>query len=953
MKILKLLVCWGLLCSIVIASSSQAIAEDSRSPWSGLAEDARDELLDGLDGQWIVLKHVDDSSVGCLDVRWANRVNGQPVQTWECNGTPAQDWQLMRRSSGDLVGSFKLVSGLGGDYCLDNRGDFQDDGRMGIWRCVADSHSAAVNQTVDLEVVGDDFMFVFSRQGVDVALWASRSAGTPSGDASQKLDDGSAPSRARWQMFDGNGNSITIAIPESQTDSTPINPSSDSDDSSDGEDNDADSGDEPEEQPVQQSDANAPSNPKLDSYLNGLVLNSGTGTGSQGNSALPGFLAVLNSAILVSPQPESSDIGEMVAVTVNTNGSPSAVITFLEANGAQVSYSGTGWVEASVPVSLLTGLAGRDDVIGVDTILGPVATQSEVTSEGVASHLADGWHEKGYDGTGVKIGIIDVGFGGWSSLASAGEVPGVAGYLCWDSSTDNKPTSSNSSLDTDTEDDGQDDCGTDKHGSAVAEIIHDVAPAASIYIANPQSYAQLNLARRFFMAAYGRHYVDIIIMALAWQWDGPGNGTGVTYNSPYKSVKNAIDYGDVLWVNAAGNTQDKTYTGAYTETKGQVKNETNSTVTNDLVIWSGTDQANCFNLPAGETVISQMRWNDTWGGATIDLKLRLMEKLDNNSEKIKVWSDDDQTGGSNHNPYEMVKYTNTTTDTQEICLRAAAEEDETNPTWIQIQNFQGPDLEYTGSGGYAMAAPADYSNSSFLSVGSASLPSLTKLDAASAQGPTRASNVIKPDLVAAGGAQTVSYKTGNNASGPFGGTSAAAAHVAGMAALVMDRFGSYTNSQVATYLKDQADPRPVNNADPNNLWGHGLAQLEPLKTAVFISGPYTVHNSLGETGQQSVIPRNLYGTTTTWKYKLLERKRYLQCSQYVNRNLQRPRQNGADIRSHGPRKSRVFQGQLQAGHRRPRRISRYKLPGRATSSQHFWSTFGRAHGCQQDDQHGS
>ena len=55
------------------------------------------------------------------------------------------------------------------------------------------------------------------------------------------------------------------------------------------------------------------------------------------------------------------------------------------------------------------------------------------------------------------------------------------------------------------------------------------------------------------------------------------------------------------------------------------------------------------------------------------------------------------------------------------------------------------------------------------------------------------------------------------------GTSFAAPHVTGLAALVKQRYPSYAPAQIATYLKDNALPR--GDPDPNNTWGHGLAFL--------------------------------------------------------------------------------------------------------------------------------
>ena len=74
---------------------------------------------------------------------------------------------------------------------------------------------------------------------------------------------------------------------------------------------------------------------------------------------------------------------------------------------------------------------------------------------------------------------------------------------------------------------------------------------------------------------------------------------------------------------------------------------------------------------------------------------------------------------------------------------------------------------------------------------------------------------IKPDLVGIDGAQTVTL-------GRFRGTSQAAPHVAGLAALALERQPCLTPVELAGLLKSEARPR---GRQPNNIWGHGLAFL--------------------------------------------------------------------------------------------------------------------------------
>ena len=109
----------------------------------------------------------------------------------------------------------------------------------------------------------------------------------------------------------------------------------------------------------------------------------------------------------------------------------------------------------------------------------------------------------------------------------------------------------------------------------------------------------------------------------------------------------------------------------------------------------------------------------------------------------------------------------------------------------------------------------------------------TAVTSYSSRGPTPDGR-IKPDIVGADCAATVSYDlidpeelTDPNRFGGndcwFPGTSQASPHVAGLAALVKQRFPEFTPEQVADYLKNTAQQR--GSPDPNNTWGHGFAQL--------------------------------------------------------------------------------------------------------------------------------
>ena len=79
------------------------------------------------------------------------------------------------------------------------------------------------------------------------------------------------------------------------------------------------------------------------------------------------------------------------------------------------------------------------------------------------------------------------------------------------------------------------DCDNDeqsKHGTAVAETVIDVAPGATLYIANPVSRIDLRNATEW-MASQG---VSVINHSVSWTFDGPGDGSSPFSDSPLKTV---------------------------------------------------------------------------------------------------------------------------------------------------------------------------------------------------------------------------------------------------------------------------------------------------------------------------------------------------------------------------------------------------------------------------------
>ena len=475
----------------------------------------------------------------------------------------------------------------------------------------------------------------------------------------------------------------------------------------------------------------------------------------------------------------------------------------------------------------------RSGETGSFTLSIAVSAFAEIAGRGVDAHGAKAWHQAGITGQGVKVGVLDFGFEGISDLLGT-ELPTTVHARCY---TDIGTFTANLS-DCEDEEDEED------HGTAVAEAILDIAPDVALYISNAPSRADLRAATDW-MIAQG---VQVINHSVGWTWDGPGDGTSPRSNSPLKTVDAAVD-GGILWVNAAGNEANETWF------KRPYRDNNPS---NGLIEFDSDDAFNGIFLLAEEPLLLQLRWADRWGGATRDLELLLIGRdLPTHDDcqslltglpanrGVVACSTRDQSGEAGHNPFESFRYLPPKTG---VYFVAVINGNIVNLDWIQVQDFFGTSLlieHFTEYG--SIGNPPESANPGLLAVGAAPWDDVDEIESISSRGPTPDGR-IKPDLVGADRGASVTY-------GPyrFAGTSQAAPHVAGLAALILQLFPTLTPARVAAYLKEQArqraEPRP-DNTDPNNIWGHGFARLPTtLPTA---PGPPTITTVTPDDGSITV-----------------------------------------------------------------------------------------------------
>ena len=405
-----------------------------------------------------------------------------------------------------------------------------------------------------------------------------------------------------------------------------------------------------------------------------------------------------------------------------------------------------GWIDP-VRLAELHALVG---IGGVTTPNYALFATGSVLSEGDEALGAAAARERyGVDGSGVRVAVISDGILGLELSQERGDAPELVEARAFGA--------------------GRLDRGAE--GTAMLELVHDLAPGASLSFGAVTTDADMIAAVRFFAQR-----VDVIVDDVGFLF--PDDQQSEVSRNTAAALANR-DWPLRAYVTAAGNWARTHWSGDFVA--GADGGQLGLPDPGPVHVWWRGGPVNRFELAAGERVVIALHWDEPWGLASHDFDLHLLDP-----SGTLVASSRRRQAVDSVDPQEVLVYTN---------------EGAAGRFGVVVQNWRGAapplrlELFVLGSGDRSRASlEVATAESSLLAQSDAgggviTVAAITQdeegLDRVaeySSQGPTN-NGASKPDIAAVDG---VSISGATEFGSRFYGTSAAAPHVAAVAALVLE-----------------------------------------------------------------------------------------------------------------------------------------------------------------------
>lgn len=485
---------------------------------------------------------------------------------------------------------------------------------------------------------------------------------------------------------------------------------------------------------------------KLDPLLNGVLAQVKTASKP---SALSSKLLKVND-------------GGAVQVYVVVNDLGDAALQDLAAGGLKVEIINRELktVQGWLPASALAAVAAKSYVERVTTPSYPKPRAGSVMTEGDARIGTAFPRLAGATGKGVKVGLIADGVDHRAAAIATGDLP--------------------ASIQIDPSHPGQGD-----EGTAMLEIVHDIVPDASLAFSGPRTSLEFLDSLDYLV---NTAKCNVVFDDLAFYDECYFQDSAFALAVTAAASK-------VVYVSAAGNDNGFHYQGTFADVDPDENGSDHWA--HDLHLFAGTsDVSNQILVPPHTDVAVFLQWANPWGAATDDYDLYLY----NQDLSQDLAASDFRQNGRN-NPYEALIYTNnkSTTITVNILINRYSG----NPCKMEMYVWGASEMQFVTPidtiFGHAAAA-------GILSVGAVNWKTPKTIEPFSSQGPA----VLMFPTPLVRGVPTVVAPDGVTVSGAGGftktfyGTSAAAAHTAGLAAMMLGADPALTPVDVIYRVKTTA-----------------------------------------------------------------------------------------------------------------------------------------------------
>lgn len=401
---------------------------------------------------------------------------------------------------------------------------------------------------------------------------------------------------------------------------------------------------------------------------------------------------------------------------------------------------------------------------GVYYCLRPPRCVATVESEGLPGIGVPAFRGIGFDGSGVRIGVIDLGFDRYERLVGS-ELPRDLRTRSFFRSPSGQG---------DIRGDGED------HGTACAEIVHDISPGARLHLTNVETPVDLQNAVEWLLS----EKVSIVTHSVGWYF-GSLDGRG-----PVNDIVDSASRRGILWVNSAGNEAERHTWFQGRDGDGDRILEFDS---------SGDEDCAFPALAPGQTITLALLWDRWPTSEAIDLQIDMLD----GAGDLLATSETDFQGY----PYAFRYIEWTAAGTPPF--RARVRQRRGAPDDLTIHLFRigsGTRMEEHARSDRSLLAPSD--SPEVIAAGATDWET-GALDAYSSRGSVDL-DPVKPELCAPVGVSTRTFGTRN-----FRGTSASSPHIAGAAALLASaglHGGFYdliwSREEIIRLLRGAAAPAP-------------------------------------------------------------------------------------------------------------------------------------------------